>query len=58
MDPAKIHEIEKAIVEGYEFWKDHPSMPNQALGDMALSVRVALKNAGFNIVSKPKPKAE
>ena len=42
--------IMKAIQDGHEFWKDNPMMPSQSTYDLALSITVRLKEAGFKIV--------
>ena len=46
----KNQAIMEALQEGHDLWKDHPSMPNQSTYDLALSVTIKLKEAGFKIV--------
>tara|TARA_Y100000310_G_scaffold82037_1_gene78626 strand:+ start:455 stop:703 length:249 start_codon:yes stop_codon:yes gene_type:complete len=48
----KSREVSDAIRAGHAFWKDHPGMPKQSTYDLALSIVVKLKEAGYTIVRK------
>tara|TARA_Y100001963_G_scaffold98400_1_gene135332 strand:+ start:274 stop:456 length:183 start_codon:yes stop_codon:yes gene_type:complete len=49
-DAEKEKAIVEAIRKGHEFWKDHPSLPNQSTYDLALWIKEEIRRAGFKIV--------
>ena len=54
----KNREVSDAIRAGHAFWKDHPGMPKQSTYELARSIVVKLKEAGYTIVRKRERKAE
>ena len=54
----KNKEVRNAIIAGHDNWKDNPSFPSQAPYDMALCIRLKLKEAGYKIVRRREKKTE